>query len=130
MFERKTITLTEFHQACKAQGMPHSLDMAVVCPMCGTVQSARDLIAAGAGADYEGVRHILGFNCVGRYTGAPSPRATPDGKPCNWTLGGQFQTHKLEVVVDGKAYPIFEVATPEQAQQLLQSRAPAKEPTC
>jgi len=112
----KTLTLDEFHQACRAQGVP-SEDIAVVCPMCGTVQSCRDLVAAGAGADIDAVRAILGFNCVGRYTGAPGPRHSHDGKPCNWTLGGLFKLHTLEIVTpDGLHHPIFELATPEQAQ--------------
>lgn len=92
-------------------------DYAFICPMCRTVQSARDLIRAGAGADFEAVRQYVGFSCVGRWTNAGSPRAEPDGKPCNWTLGGLFTTHKLEVIDDsGKYHPHFEVATPEQAK--------------
>lgn len=112
----KTLTLEQFHQACEDQGVLHP-DIAVVCPMCGTVQSARDLVKAGAGPVLEVMQKILGFNCVGRYTGAPEPRHQPDGKPCNWSLGGFFKTHTLEVVTtDGKRWPVFEPATPEQAQ--------------
>lgn len=121
----KTMTVEQFHAACRAQGVKSHLDTAVVCPMCGTVQSARDLIAAGVGADFEAVEKYIGFSCVGRFTGAGSPRKSPDGQPCNWTLGGLFKTHKLEVVTpDGKHHPNFELATPEQAQQ----HAKAKEP--
>lgn len=113
-----TMTVEEFHTACRAQGVKSHLDTAVVCPMCGTVQSARDLIAAGVGADFEAVEKYIGFSCVGRFTGAGSPRKSPDGHPCNWTLGGLFKTHKLEVITpDGKHHPNFELATPEQAQQ-------------
>lgn len=112
----KRMTIPEFHAALKAQGVARE-DLALVCPMCGTVQSPRDLIAAGAGADFEAVERFVGFSCVGRFTGAGSPRKQPDGQPCNWTLGGLFQCHKLEVIdEDGKAYPRFEPATPEQAQ--------------
>ncbi|MBB5885437.1 hypothetical protein DYQ93_11585 [Xanthomonas sp. LMG 8992] len=110
------MTLTQFHDALKAQGVPRD-DLALVCPMCGTVQSARDLIAAGAGQDFAAVEKYLGFSCFGRFTNAGSPRKEPDGAPCNWTLGGLFQTHKLEVVTDdGVAHPRFVPATPEQAQ--------------
>lgn len=124
MTDRRTMTLAAFQQACRDQGMPSPMDLAVVCPACGTVQSARDLIAAGAGADFEEVRKKLGFSCVGRYTGAPSPRPVPDGQPCDWTLGGLFQIHTLEVIADdGKAYPIFELATPEQAQRHLKAQS-------
>lgn len=122
----KTMTVAEFHAACKAQGVKSHEDTAMVCPMCGTVQSARDLIAAGAGADFDAVEKYLGFSCVGRFTGAVSPRKDrPDGQPCNWTLGGLFRTHKLEVVTpDGKHHPSFELATPEQAQQHAATRQP------
>lgn len=112
----KRMTVSEFHAALKAQGVDQD-DLALVCPMCATVQSARDLIAAGAGATFEEVERYLGFSCVGRWTGASSPRKQPDGAACNWTLGGLFKTHKLEVVTDdGKAHPRFMPATPEQAQ--------------
>lgn len=113
-----TITLDQFHAELRAQGVPRD-DLALICPCCGTAQSARDLIAAGAGATFEEVEKYLGFSCVGRWTGAGSPRKEPDGKPCNWTLGGLFQLHKLTVVTpDGEEHPRFEPATPEQAQEL------------
>ena len=113
----KTMTLDEFLAALKAQGVPRD-DLAVICPCCKTVQSASDLINADAGVDFESVEKYLGFSCVGRFTGALSPRKVPDGKPCNWTLGGLFKLHTLEVVTeDGKRHPRFEPATAEQAQQ-------------
>lgn len=111
----KTMTLEEFHDALKSQGVDH-LHFALKCPMCGTIQSAADLIKAGAGKDFDEVERYLGFSCVGRFTGAGSPRKSNDGQPCNWTLGGLFSTHKLEVVTpDGKHHPQFEPATPEEA---------------
>lgn len=114
----KTMTLEEFHAAFKAQGVQSRNDIAVVCPMCATVQSARDFIEAAVGQDFEAVEKYLGFSCIGRFTGASSPRKTPDGSPCNWTLGGLFQLHKLEVITpDGEHHPRFEPATPEQAQE-------------
>lgn len=112
----KTMTIEDFHVALKAQGVPRREDLALVCPMCKTVQSAADFMTAGAGANFEAVEKWLGYSCVGRHTGAGEPRRTPDGKPCNWSLGGLFQCHQLEVVTpDGKHHPQFEPATPEQA---------------
>lgn len=114
----KTMTVVEFHGALMAQGVKRREDLAVICPRCQTVQSAVDLIEAGAGADFDAVEKYLGFSCVGRFTGAGSPPKVPDGAACNWTLGGLFQLHKLEVLTeDGKRHPRFEPATPEQAQQ-------------
>lgn len=120
-----TMTLDEFHAALKAQGVPRD-DIALICPMCGTVQSARDLIAAGAGRDFEAIERFLGFSCVGRWTDAGPPRTTPDGRPCNWTLGGLFQLHQLEVVTpDGAHHPRFRPASPEVAQAHAVPAAPA-----
>lgn len=113
----KTMTVEEFRDAIDGQGVPDLADAAFICPMCECIQSARDLIAAGAGENFEAVEKYLAFSCVGRFTGAGSPRKEPDGKPCNWTLGGLFQTHRLEVVTpDGKQHPRFEPATADQAQ--------------
>jgi hypothetical protein len=110
-----TMTLDEFHAACMAQA-PSSETIVMKCPMCGTLQAGRDLIDAGAGKDFDAVERYLGFSCVGRFTGATSPRKTPDGKPCNWTLGGLFSLHKLEVITpDGVRHPRFELATREEA---------------
>ncbi|MFA6230995.1 MAG: VVA0879 family protein [Rhodanobacter sp.] len=118
------MTIDEFHTALKAQGVPSREDYAFVCPMCRRVQSARDLIEAGAGKDFESVERYLGFSCVGRFSGASTPRREPDGKPCDWTLGGLFSTHRLEVVTeDGEVHPRFEVATSEQAQALQRRHA-------
>lgn len=112
----KTMTLEEYHSALKAQGVPRE-NLALVCPLCKCVQSAADLIEAGAGRTFDDVERYLGFSCVGRWTGAKSPRAKPDGKPCDWTLGGLFTLHELEVITpDGETHPRFEPATPEQAQ--------------
>lgn len=113
----KTMTLKEFMTALHAQGLDEREDYAFVCPRCKTVQSARDLIKAGAGKDFDDVGKYLGFSCVGRFTGASSPRKVPDGQPCNWTLGGLFLLHELELVdAGGEKFPHFEPATPEQAQ--------------
>lgn len=111
-----TKTYAEFVDMIRAQGVSENTDAVFVCPACKTHQSAHDLIAAGAGADFDTVQGFLGFSCVGRFTGAGSPRREPDGKPCNWTLGGLFRIHALEVVTeDGTRHPHFEPATPEQA---------------
>lgn len=106
-----TKTLEEFRAAVARQGAATKADVKFICPMCETHQSANDLIAAGAGATFEDVEKYIGFSCVGRFTGAPTPREKPDGKPCNWSLGGLFRLHKLEVVTpDGERHPCFEVA--------------------
>lgn len=113
----KEMTIEQFQAAIKAQGVSRVEHVAFICPMCKTIQSANDLITAGAGNNMDEVEKFVAFSCIGRWTSAPAPRNTPDGKPCNWTLGGLFKLHDLEVVTeDGKHHPRFALATPEQAK--------------
>lgn len=97
----------------KAQGAP-SAHVAFKCPSCGTVQSVDDLIRAGATEDEEDAQRYMGFTCAGRFV---------EDKGCDWTLGGLFSIHTLEIEFpDGQRRPCFELATPEQAQELFNSK--------
>jgi len=70
------------------------------CVMCGHVQTGQDFLDTGMSA--EDVRRYVGFSCIGRFV---------EGVGCNWTLGGLFQLHTLEVVTpDGVRVPTFEFA--------------------
>ena len=113
----RSITLEQFRQEIRAQGVSIE-DVAFICPMCKTVQSARDLIKAGAGKTLDEVEKYLGFSCVGRFTNAGAfKKSAAPGRGCDWTLGGLFKIHTLEVVTeDGEHHARFELATPEQAQ--------------
>ena len=115
----RRITIKEFHAELKNQKVNSMEDLAFTCPICHTIQSARDLIAAGAGNNLEEVERYLAFSCIGRFTNVgPHKKGTPPGHGCNWTLGGLFSLHTLEVVTeDGKIHPRFEIATPEEAQK-------------
>ena len=94
----QTMTLEEFRSALKAQGVPIE-QVKLICPKCKTAQSANDLIAAGAGRSFDDVEKYLGFSCVGRFD---------ETKGCDWTLGGLFSIHELEVVTpDGERHPRF-----------------------
>jgi len=113
------ITLSEFQARLKKQGLPKE-HLAFKCPMCGFVQSAKTFICAGAGKDFGAVEKYIGFSCVGRFTGAGSSRKEPDGKPCDWTLGGLLSLHELEVEVEDERFqPVFEIASPAEAQALF-----------
>lgn len=117
MNERRTIKLSEWLAELKAQGVPKQ-HLAFKCPVCGTIQSAYDLIKAGAGKDFDEIEKYLGFSCVGRFTDAGPYRKgkSPEGKGCDWSLGGLFQLHELEVVDDeGKIHPRFVTATKDEA---------------
>lgn len=117
----RTITIEEFHAELRAQDVKEREDIALICPQCSTVQSARMLIRAGAGKTFEDVEKYLGWSCVGRFNKAGQ---TPTG--CDWTLGGLLKIHCLEVVDEhGELHPRFEVATPAQAQALCSEAAAA-----
>ena len=115
------ITVSEFHARLKAQGVPNQNHAALVCPVCETVQSMASLVAAGATP--EEAERCIGFSCEGRLTGA-GPWSSKSAKRravrgCDWSLGGLFRIHGLEVLTDdGVAHPRFVVASPEQAQAL------------
>lgn len=114
----KTMTIEEFYAALKGQGVPSKEDLAFICPRCKTVQSAADLISVGAGSSFDEVEGYLAFSCIGRWTDAgPVDKETRPGDGCNWTLGGLFKLHDLEVVdEDGESHPRFMPASPEAAQ--------------
>lgn len=114
----RTITLDEFHAELKAQGVNGIESCAFICPVCKTIQSGADLIIAGAGKTFDEVEKFLAFSCVGRFTRAgPYKPGMPPGRGCNWTLGGLFQCHTLEVITpDGTKHPRFELATHEEAK--------------
>lgn len=111
-------TLEDFKERLKAQSVGSHEHFAFRCPMCDTIQSSVDLVAAGAGANFDDVEKYLGFSCVGRWTGKEFKKDSKGkNEGCNWTLGGLFKTHKYEVETeDGEIHPLFEPATPEDAQ--------------
>lgn len=101
----KTMKLSEFRETCKKHWPTSAADIEFICPNCKTVQTANDLIEAGAGKDFDEVNKYMGFSCVGRFT---------DDKGCDWSLGGLFQIHDFELVDDesGQTRPCFELNLP------------------
>lgn len=73
-------------------------DWKFVCPQCKTVQSFNDLIEAGV--SNEDAQGVIAFSCIGRYNNKE--------KGCNWTLGGLFRIHELEIEIEGHKRPTFE----------------------
>jgi len=95
-----TMTLDEYQDAILQQRQGRIEDVTFQCPRCETLQSAQDLIDAGAGKSLDEVEGFLAFSCVGRWD---------KSRGCDWTLGGLFQIHRLEVVTpDGRHHPRFE----------------------
>lgn len=122
------ITLDEAHVRFKAQGVSGNQHVAFVCPICGTVQSMASLIKAGCEPDQ--VEAFVAFSCEGRFSKAgpwPSERdksakaeSRRKVRGCDWTLGGMFHLHELEIAFPDSAEPrmSFVIATPEQAAKL------------
>ncbi len=111
----RQLTRDQFKAELQAQGVPDKEDYAFKCCICGTIQSMRDLYKAGCTE----AQTTVGFACVGRFTGAgPHPKGGAPGKGCDWSLGGLFRFHDLEVLdpEGGKPHPFFELATPAEAQ--------------
>jgi hypothetical protein len=120
------ITIEQLHQRLKTQGVARE-HLAFKCVTCHTIQSIASLIKAGCPADKAETQ--IGFSCEGRWSNA-GPWPSHAGKAaerskrtekrgCDWTLGGLFRVHKLEVIdADGKQQPIFEIADPEEAKAL------------
>jgi predicted RNA-binding Zn-ribbon protein involved in translation (DUF1610 family) len=124
----ETKTYEEVVSEMTAQGVPLE-HVAFKCPMCGTIQSAADLMSVGAGKNYDEVAGYIGFSCIGRWTHhkpPPAQKGTQYG--CNWTLGGLFQMHDLVVISpDGEKHPSFLLATPEEARAHMRDRNTVKD---
>ena len=76
------------------------------CVQCGEIQSMEDFEKLDI-KEKEAETYI-GFSCIGRFT---------EDKGCNWTLGGLFQIHKLEIVDpnnENTKHPVFEFADEEE----------------
>lgn len=105
--EREQITLDQFVTRLQAQGVPQE-HYAFRCVRCGHIQSAVSL------ARYlppEDAGNAAYFACEGRFN---------RGTGCDWTLGGLFRIHKLEVLSEnGHLVPVFEPASPEEARALM-----------
>lgn len=71
------------------------------CVQCGNVQSHESVTARNP--EIRDTSSWIFFSCEGRHT---------DGVGCDWTLGGLFQIHKLEVIDDrdGAHIECFEFA--------------------
>lgn len=111
------LTIKEFHEALKAQGVSGHEHFAFVCPICSTVQSGADLMRA-TGKPFAEIEKSLAFSCIGRFTDAGPFKKGKKANGCDWTLGGFFRLHNLVVVdEDGSEFARFELATAEQAQQ-------------
>lgn len=96
-----TLTLEQFKSVLKDQGLPIE-QVKFICPRCKTIQCAQDFIACGIGETIDEVEKYVAFSCIGRFS---------KDVGCDWTLGGLFQIHELEVLTaDGELHPRFRPA--------------------
>lgn len=118
MSRLRIIPVAEFVAEAKKRFGEDAVKWQFVCPMCDTAQSAEDFYATGKFQRGTGeLNKFLGFSCIGRFTGqgdegiAAKNRGQKWDKGCNWTLGGLFQCHHIEIVGDdGKNHPHFDLA--------------------
>lgn len=105
--EREQITLDQFVTRLQAQGVPQE-HYAFRCVRCGHIQSAVSLARYLPPEDADNAAY---FACEGRFNKKVG---------CDWTLGGLFRIHKLEVLSeDGHLVPVFEPASPKEARALM-----------
>lgn len=102
----------------EAQGVKKSGDYAFRCVVCNTVQSMRSLKLAGCPDEH--LEGCIGFSCVGRWTNAGPWTLGSLQVGCDWTIGGLFGALGRGIIVEfeGSDCARFDVATPEEAQEL------------
>lgn len=69
------------------------------CASCGHIQSINSMLEHNPLLKAKDFENSIYFNCEGR---------TNEGYGCDWSLGGLFHVHKLEVEFNGKNVPVFE----------------------
>lgn len=98
--KRTTITLEELQAKAVPLYGGDPLDWKFECPSCKTHQAAREIVDTGVSED--DARGYIGFSCIGRFNNKK--------RGCDWTLGGLFQLHEVEIDQgDGKLRPIFKL---------------------
>lgn len=109
------LTLSQFREKLK-EHWPDMMSVEFICPSCKTVQTGNDLVAAGAGNNFEEIQGYIGFSCIGRFD---------KEKGCDWTLGGLFQIHELEIIADEDptiVRPCFEINLPEKQKNTTEKQ--------
>ena len=99
----KTIKIKDFVEEAKKRFGEDNKKWKFKCPKCGTTQSAEDFAKLDCFKDKkEEIDKYLGFSCIGRFD---------DKIGCDWTLGGLFQIHDIEIEdKNGKMHKHFELA--------------------
>jgi hypothetical protein len=98
------------------------------CTSCGHAQSTKEVLARHPSLNREDVKSWIYFSCEGRQW------ACYGKKPqlgCDWTLGGLFQIHKVEVVTpEGKEIQAFEFAHSEGMTKIIAACTSCEQAVC
>lgn len=95
---KKTITLEEWQKEGKNLFGNNTQDWKFKCPNCGNIQSYKSIKEHNPEIKLN-VDNIT-FNCEGRLNSKYG---------CDWTLGGLFQIHELEVIAsENKIIKVFD----------------------
>ena len=107
--ERRTVSRAEWQAEAETRFGSDPLDWRFRCVRCGHVQTGRQLVERYGLTPGAAMARAY-FSCEGRISGHYGPG-------CDWSLGGLFQIHTVEVVTeDGESVPSFEFAEPEPAR--------------
>ena len=114
--QKKRYTVAEWLAEATRRFGPHGRDWKFVCPICGTVASGADYVAAGL--TLQQAEGQIAFSCIGRSLPAPR-RAFGEGGtgagPCDYTTGGLLNVSPITIVdEDGKEHRRFAFAEETQ----------------
>lgn len=116
--EIRQITWAELEVRLEAQGVPYE-HYAFKCAHCGHVQSP---VSLAKHMSPDAALQAVYSACEGCFTKLSFRKKQEVG--CSCRLIGNTTPHKLEVLKDGAQIPIFEPASAEEAQELMQKSMP------
>ena len=100
------ITYREWVEEGKRLFGPDSKNWKFVCPVCGHVQSIKDF-EEQTELSREEIEQVIGFSCIGRWTGKLLESNVKLGGPCNYAGGGLFKLNPIEVDHEGESHRLF-----------------------
>ena len=104
----ETMTLDQWKAKATELFGPDMKQWRFRCVRCRGVQTFQDFIDTGMKPD--DAKNVFFFSCIGRWV---------KGRGCDWTLGGLFTIHQLEVIAeDGHRVPVFKFALPDASPRV------------
>ncbi|MGK9367567.1 VVA0879 family protein [Melioribacter sp. Ez-97] len=96
----KQMKIKEYIDLLRARHGEKIENWKVICPICKCEQTVQDFLDAGI--DMKDVFNYFGYSCIGRFS---------EAKGCDFSLGGLFPIHNVEIIDDsGNAHPRFDIA--------------------